>query len=152
MTTDRAEGAAFYGDKLGVAGGLPGGRGESIDTPSTDSNTETKHPRLDPNNPATRDQFIRENDGAVNHMALEIADMRKARDTVQKRGGYTDLQVRAHVGNSRRWLVHLFDPDGSRTELMESSLQDTIPPMTVMAPGAPAPNILPREPRVIPWP
>jgi hypothetical protein len=56
------------------------------------------------------------------------------------------------VGNSRRWLVHIFDPDGSRTELMESALQDAIPPMTVMAPGPPAPYILPKEPRVIPWP
>ena len=43
--------AAFYQEKLGLARQLPGGRGESIDTPSGDSNTETKYPRLDPNNP-----------------------------------------------------------------------------------------------------
>jgi hypothetical protein len=72
---------------------------------------------------------------------------------VQKRGGYTDLQVRAHVGNNRHWLVHIFDPDGSRTEMMETAVQpESVPPMSVMAPGAPAPNILPKEPRVIPWP
>jgi len=29
-------------------------------------------------------------------------------------GKYTDLWVRAHVGNNRHWLMHLFDPDGSR--------------------------------------
>ncbi len=68
-------------------------------------------------------------------MALEIADMRVARDMAQKRGGLTDLQVRAHVGNNRRWLVHLFDPDGSRTELMETTVQASLPAMTVMAPG-----------------
>ena len=154
MTTDREAIAPFYQQKLGLGRQLPGGRGESIDTPAGDSNTETKYPRLDPNNPAQREQWVRENDGAANHMAIEIADMRKARDTVQKRGGYTDLQVRAHVGGSRHWLVHLFDPDGSRTEFMETALQDpaVLPAMTVMAPGPPAPPILPKQPRVIPWP
>jgi hypothetical protein len=49
-------------------------------------------------------------------------------------------------------LVHLFDPDGSRTEIMEHALQDSLPPMTVMAPGVPAPYILPKTPGVLPWP
>ena len=86
-------------------------------------------------------------------MAIEIADMKKARDLVQERGRYTDLQVRAHVGNNRHWLVHIFDPDGSRTEMMETAVQETLQPMTVMAPGrAVGPPIVPTEPRVIPWP
>lgn len=152
MTVDRAAGQTFYREILGLTSPLPGGRNESIDTPATDRNTETKFPPLDPNNPATREQFVRENDGAVNHMALEIADMRVARDMAQKRGGLTDLQVRAHVGNNRRWLVHLFDPDGSRTELMETTVQASLPAMTVMAPGATAPPILPKQPGTIPWP
>jgi catechol 2,3-dioxygenase-like lactoylglutathione lyase family enzyme len=152
MTTDRAAGQAFYREKLGLTSPLPGGRNESIDTPATDRNTETKFPPLDPNNPATREQFIRENDGAVNHMALEITDMRLARDAARRRGGYTDLQVRAHVGNNRRWLVHLFDPDGSRTELMETATQESLPAMTVMAPGAVAAPIMPKQPGTIPWP
>jgi len=42
-----------------------------------------------------------------------IADMRATRNLVQERGKYTDLQVRAHVGNNRHWLMHIFDPDGS---------------------------------------
>ena len=37
-------------------------------------------------------------------------------------------------------------------ELVETALLDDPPPMTVMAPGPPAPHILPKEPRVIPWP
>ena len=71
--------------------------------------------------------------GAVQHFALEVSDIRTVRDSLQKRGHYTDLQVRAHVGNSKHWLVHVFDPDGSRTEIMESAIQDKIPAMTVMA-------------------
>ena len=130
------------------------GRGEYIETPSSDSNTETKYPRLDPNNPATRAQFERESMGAVEHMALEVTDMKATRDLVQDRGKYTDLWVRAHVGNNRHWLMHLFDPDGTRAEIMETAIQpDSIPSLSVMLPGkAVGPPIVPKEPRVIPWP
>jgi catechol 2,3-dioxygenase-like lactoylglutathione lyase family enzyme len=155
-TKDRATVAPFYQDKLGFARGrdLPGGRGEYIETPSSDRNIETKHPPLDPNNPATRAQYEREVMGAVQHMALEVADMRATRDLVQERGGYTDLQVRAHVGNNRHWLMHMFDPDGSRAEIMETAVQpESLPSMSVMAPGkAVAPPIIPKTPGVIPWP
>jgi catechol 2,3-dioxygenase-like lactoylglutathione lyase family enzyme len=154
-TSDRAAGRVFYEEKLGFARGrdLPGGRGEYIETPSSDRNLETKHPPLDPENPATRAQYEREVMGAVQHMALEVTHMRAARDLVQQRGGYTDLQVRAHVGNNRHWLMHLFDPDGSRTEVMETAVQESLPAMTVMAPGrAAVPPILPATPGVIAWP
>ena len=53
-------------------------------------------------------------------------DMRAIRDAAQERGRLSDLQVRAHVGNNRHWLMHLFDPDGSRTEVMETAVQDTL--------------------------
>ena len=153
MVKDRADVTSFYYEKLGFTQGrLAEGRGEYIETPSSDRNTETKYPPLDPNNPATNDQFVREQYGAVQHIGLEVADIRATRDQVQKRGGYTDLQVRAHVGNNRHWLVHIFDPDGSRTEIVETALQNSLPPMTVMAPGPPASPILPKTPGVLPWP
>lgn len=153
-TEDRAASAPFYGEKLGLPRGRDVGRGEYIETPSSDSNTETKFPKLDPNNAATRAQFDRESMGAVEHLSLEVTDMKATRDVVQDRGKYTDLWVRAHVGNNRHWLMHLFDPDGSRAEIMETAVQpDSLPSLSVMAPGkAVAPPILPKEPRVIPWP
>jgi catechol 2,3-dioxygenase-like lactoylglutathione lyase family enzyme len=153
-TEDRAASAPFYGEKLGLPRGRDVGRGEYIETPNADSNTETKYPKLDPNNPATRAQFDRESMGAVEHMALEVTDMKATRDLVQDRGKYTDLWVRAHVGNNRHWLMHLFDPDGSRAEIMETAVQpDSIPSLSVMLPGkAVGPPIFPKEPRVIPWP
>ena len=154
-TSDRNAVTSFYQDKLGLARGrdVPGGRGEYIETPNSDRNLETKFPPLDPNDPATRAQYEREVMGAVQHMGIEVPDMRKARDAAQERGGLSDLQVRAHVGNNRHWLMHLFDPDGSRSEVVETALQDTLPPMTVMAPGrAVAPPILPKTPGEIPWP
>jgi catechol 2,3-dioxygenase-like lactoylglutathione lyase family enzyme len=154
-TRNRDSVLPFYQDKLGFDRGrdVPGTRRDYIETPSSDRNLETKFPLLDPNNPSTRAQYDREVMGAVQHMGLEVVDMRAARDTVQERGGYTDLQVRAHVGNNRHWLMHLFDADGSRTEVVETALQDTLPPMTVMAPGRTvAPPILPTTPGAIPWP
>ena len=154
-TKDRASVVAFYQDKLGFPRGrdIPGERGDYIETPNSDRNLETKFPPLDPNNPATRAQYEREVMGAVQHIGIEVADMRAARDLAQQRGGFTDLQVRVHVGNNRHWLMHLFDPDGSRTEFVETALQTTLPAMTVMAPGrAVAPPILPVTPGEIPWP
>jgi len=153
MVKDRANAASFYGEKLGfVQNRLPGKRGDYLELTSSDKNTETKYPPLDPNDPATHDQYVREQYGAVQHIGLEVTDIRIARDIIQKRGGFTDLQVRAHVGNSRHWLVHVFDPDGTRSEIFEAGVQDSLPPMTVMAPGAPAPPILPKTPGVLPWP
>src|SRR5216117_1288758 len=72
----------FYQDKLGFARGrdVPGGRGDYIETPSSDRNLETKFPPLDPNNPSTRAQYDREVMGAVQYVGLEVADMRAARD------------------------------------------------------------------------
>lgn len=153
-TQDRAAAAPFYGEKLGLPRGRDLGRGEYIETPNSDRNIETKYPPLDPNIPAQKAQLERETMGAVEHMSLEVADMRATRDLVQERGKYTDLQVRAHVGNNRHWLMHIFDPDGSRAEIMETALQpESVPSMSVMAPGkAVAPPILPKTPGVIPWP
>jgi hypothetical protein len=143
----------FYEERLGFPNWrLPGEGRQYIEPMSGDLNVETKNPPLDPNDPSVHDQYVREQYGAVQHVCLEVADIRSARDTVQARSGYDDLRVRAHVGNVRRWLVHLFDPDGSRVELMETALQTTLPPMTVMAPGAPAPPILPKTAGVLPWP
>jgi catechol 2,3-dioxygenase-like lactoylglutathione lyase family enzyme len=146
---------AFYSDKLGFPKGkdLPGGRGEFIEASSSDRNLETKFPRLDPNNPATRVQYERELIAANQHFGLVVPDMRFARDLAQERGKLTDVQVRVHVGGTRRWIMHLFDADGNCTELMENEVQEGLPPMTVMAPGREIGTpILPTTPGVIPWP
>jgi lactoylglutathione lyase len=152
MVKDRAMVTPFYYEKLGFPRGrLPGTRGDYFETSNGDKNTETKYPPLE-DTPATHEKYVREQYGAVQHLSLEVADIRTVRDVVQKRGKYTDLQVRAHVGNNRHWLVHIFDPDGTRTEIMEEAVQDKLPPMTVMAPGPEAPPILPKTPGVLPWP
>ena len=139
MQKDRTASAGFYKDKLGFANGRDVGRGEYVELPSSDRNLETKDPPLDPNDPATKDQYTREVYGAVYHMGLEVKDARVARDLAQQRGKYTDVRVRATVGNNRHWLIHLFDPDGTRSELMETAVQTDVPSGSIMAknPGDP---------------
>jgi catechol 2,3-dioxygenase-like lactoylglutathione lyase family enzyme len=150
MTKNAATSGPFYREKLGFTNLRFGTRGEYVETPGRDANTETKPPLAD--TPATHVQYESEQWGAVNHIGIEAADMRATRDLLQKRGGFDDLRVRAHVGNNRHWLMFLFDPAGTRTEIVETAIQQELPPMTVMAPGAPAPPILPTTPGVLPWP
>lgn len=143
---------AFF-QNLGWGRLLPGSRGELIETPSSDRNLETKNPPLDPANPATLDRYNREVYGAVYHFALEIDDMHAARETLKQRGGLDDVRLRTAVGNNRHWLIHLFDPDGSRVELMsKDTVADNIPAFSVMPPGPPASPILATEKGVYPWP
>jgi catechol 2,3-dioxygenase-like lactoylglutathione lyase family enzyme len=151
MVRDDATKAFFQ--SLGWGKLLPGARGDYIETPATDRNLETKNPPLDPNNPATLGQYTREVHGAVYHFALEIDDMHAAREQLKRRGGYDDVRLRAAVGNNRHWLIHLFDLDGSRVELMSrDKVADDIPAFSVMPPGPPAKPILATQRGVYPWP
>ena len=145
MSKDRAKATPFYRDKLGFENGrnVPGNRGEYVELPASDRNLETKDPPLDPNDPATKDQYTREVYGAVYHVSLEVPDARVARDLLQKRGHYSDVRVRATVGNNRHWLIHVFDPDGTRAEIMESALQTDVPSGSVMAKNPNDPPIPP---------
>lgn len=143
----------FLQNKLGFGRRLPGDRGEYIELPASDRNLETKNPPLDPNNPATLAQYTREVSGAVYHFSLEIGDMHAARELLKKRGGFDDVRLRVAVGNNRHWLLHLFDPDGTRAELMSTdTLPTEIPAFSVMPPGPPGPPILAKQQGVYPWP
>jgi len=150
MTKDTMVSGPFYREKLGFTNLRFGTRGEYLETPGKEANTETKPPLAD--TPATHAQYESEQWGAGNHIGIEVANMRAARDLLQKRGGFDDLRVRAHVGNNRHWLMFMFDPAGTRTEIVETATQQDLPPMTVMAPGAPVPPILPTTPGALPWP
>jgi catechol 2,3-dioxygenase-like lactoylglutathione lyase family enzyme len=151
LVTD--DGTKAFFAKLGWGRLLPGARGDYIETPAGDRNLETKNPPLDPNNAATRLQYERELSGAANHFSLEIVDMHAARELLKARGGYDDMRLRVAVGNNRHWLLHLFDPDGTRAELMSRDVvPEAIPAFSVMPPGPPAPPILATTKGVYPWP
>ena len=136
--------------KLGFNGSRVPGRNESIDTPTSDRNIETKYPPL-LDTPETHERFVRETMGATQHIGLDTDNMRAARDLAHSRG-LTDLQVRVTLGNNRHWLMHLFDPDGTRSEFTETAVHSDLEAWTVMAPGPPAPNIVPTTPGTPAWP
>ncbi len=57
--------------------------------------------------------------GSSHHVALLVPDIQKALETLRQRVD-DPAQIRSpQVGRNRRWQLNLFDPDGSRTELME---------------------------------
>ncbi|MCC6589487.1 MAG: VOC family protein [Bryobacterales bacterium] len=114
-----ARSMAFYRDKLGFQeiwrGGpekqpirwinlkAPGGRGDYIELMLHDT-------------PPTRQQL-----GSMHHICLEVPAIQAARKEVMARG-VKDAQAR--IGRNRRRQLNLFDPDGTRTELMEPKAVD----------------------------
>jgi catechol 2,3-dioxygenase-like lactoylglutathione lyase family enzyme len=56
--------------------------------------------------------------GTMEHVALEVPDIQQAFKTVVARGAPED-QSKPKIGRNGKWQLNLYDPDGSRTELME---------------------------------
>lgn len=79
--------------------------------------------------------------------------MYAVREELKRRGNYDDVRLRTAVGNNRHWLIHLFDPDGSRTEFMSrETVPYDVPSFSVMPPGPPAAPIKAVQKGVYPWP
>jgi catechol 2,3-dioxygenase-like lactoylglutathione lyase family enzyme len=74
--------------------------------------------------------------GSQHHICLFVPDINKARDTIESRAstaGYTrPLDVKTGVNRKRQ--LNLFDPDGSRIELMEPVTVDGKPTPSSTAP------------------
>jgi hypothetical protein len=51
-----------------------------------------------------------------------VPDIQEGRKTALARH-YKDPNVQARVGRNRKWQLNLFDPDGTRVELMEPKAQ-----------------------------
>jgi lactoylglutathione lyase len=79
--------------------------------------------------------------GKYHHLCLEVPDLEKARAILQERAGrihYTkpmDIQT----GVNRKRQLNLYDPDGTRVELMEPGTVDgTVAPSSTAPPPKPA--------------
>jgi lactoylglutathione lyase len=78
--------------------------------------------------------------GGANHISLMAPDVTKAVATLQTRATAADYtrKIEIHVGHNRRRQANFFDPDGTRSELME--------PVTIDGkPATPSPAPPPRE-------
>jgi catechol 2,3-dioxygenase-like lactoylglutathione lyase family enzyme len=75
--------------------------------------------------------------GGKNHICLLVPDVQKAVDDLQKRAATVKYgrEIRMQVGVNRRRQVNLFDPDGTRIELMEPTTIDGTPAASSSAPA-----------------
>lgn len=77
--------------------------------------------------------------GTANHLCLEVPDAQAAAATATKRGveiGYKRA-IEVHTGKNGKRQVNLYDPDGTRTEVMEPH---TIDGKSVPSSSAPPPS------------
>jgi len=110
--TDVERTLAFYRDKLGFAVAdrdetrvelrVPGSRGDFLELVAGDP-----YP--------SREQF-----GNSQHATLEVSDVRKAYRTVQARDTAHQQKAKPELDATKAWHLNLYDPDGSRIELVES--------------------------------
>jgi catechol 2,3-dioxygenase-like lactoylglutathione lyase family enzyme len=115
---DAAAADRFYKDVLGFSEIWRGGRTEAV--------TDWVNMKVPDGTDYLEYMLVsgavdRERLGSLHHVALLVPDIQAALETVRARPGGSDPKaVRTpQVGRNRRWQLNLFDPDGSRTELME---------------------------------
>ena len=73
--------------------------------------------------------------GTAHHLCLVVPDIEKARETLAARPGY-ERPMEIRTGINRRRQLNLFDPDGTRVELMEPKTVDgkNVPPSKAAPP------------------
>ena len=74
--------------------------------------------------------------GVKNHLSLEVPDLEKAVQDLEKRPARKlyGREIKAQVGKNRKRQANLFDPDGTRVELMEAKTIDGQPAPSSTAP------------------
>ncbi len=80
--------------------------------------------------------------GTQNHVSLEVHDLQAAIHTLESRPAYQwyltyQKPLELHVGINRKRQVNLYDPDGTRVELMEPHTMDGKPSIPSTAPPPP---------------
>ena len=109
----------FYKEALGFSetwrGGRPEGTINWINMRVPDG-TDYLEYMLYPGAPPDRRQL-----GSAHHVALLVPDIQQALETVRARTAAGDRNHTANpsIGVNNRWQLNLFDPDGTRVELME---------------------------------
>ncbi len=113
---------SFYRDKLGFRETWRGGPNEG----------ETRYINL--RMPGSSGDYIelmlysqppsRQQLGSMQHICLEVPDIQAAYKTAVARAAAGSIRNKPNLGRNKHWLLSLFDPDGSRTELMEARTAD----------------------------
>jgi catechol 2,3-dioxygenase-like lactoylglutathione lyase family enzyme len=115
---DAAAADRFYKDLLGFSeiwrGGRTDGATDWINMKVPDGTDYLEYMLV--TGPVDRERL-----GTLHHVALVVPDVQAALETLRARPGGWDAKAvrRPQVGRNNRWQLNLYDPDGSRAELME---------------------------------
>ncbi|HEX4122574.1 MAG TPA: VOC family protein [Verrucomicrobiae bacterium] len=68
--------------------------------------------------------------GSYHHLCLEVPDIEQAKTFLEQRPARMsyDRPLEIHTGVNRKRQLNLYDPDGTRVELMEPKTVDAVPP------------------------
>ena len=106
----------FYKEVLGFSETWRGGRDDTtlnwINMKVPDGTDYVEYMLI--NEKPTRQQL-----GTLHHVALLVQDIQQSLETVRQRVPEPSSIRSPQIGRNRRWQLNLFDPDGSRAELME---------------------------------
>ena len=108
---------AFYKDILGFSEIWRGGSNDSvtswINMRLPESTDYLEYMLV--NTPPNKQQL-----GSLHHIALLVPDMQQAVDMLRPRAAKTGYNMAApRIGRNNKWQLNLYDPDGTRVELME---------------------------------
>jgi catechol 2,3-dioxygenase-like lactoylglutathione lyase family enzyme len=115
VVKDRAAMDKFYKDILGFhlywSGGMKNGETDWVDMQVPDGTDWIEYMlNVGPN--ADKHTL-----GVMNHIALGVPDVRAAANQLDKNG--VQLPEQPKIGRDGKWQLNLYDPDGTRVELME---------------------------------
>lgn len=117
VVQDRAAEDHFFRDILGFREGWQGGSREGrldwIDMQVPDGTDWIEYMM---HNPAAR---TAPESGVMNHFALGVADIHQAADLLSQRRWNRSQNQEPQLGRDGKWQLNLYDPDGTRVELME---------------------------------
>jgi catechol 2,3-dioxygenase-like lactoylglutathione lyase family enzyme len=118
VVRDRDAEDKFYRDLLGFKlywhGGMTDDRTEWADMQVPDGTQWLEY--MIPQPGANWDTRIL---GIVNHVALGVPDIHAAAKALESRGWKSTEQEHPQIGRDGKWQLNLYDPDGTRVELME---------------------------------
>jgi catechol 2,3-dioxygenase-like lactoylglutathione lyase family enzyme len=114
---DRAAEDRFYQDILGFRnrwqGGMTDSKTDWVDMQVPDGTDWLEYMMHAATTPTPAES------GVLNHFALAVSDIHQAADVLQQRGWRPSPRSKAQLGRDGKWQLNLYDPNGTRVELME---------------------------------
>jgi catechol 2,3-dioxygenase-like lactoylglutathione lyase family enzyme len=115
---DRAVEDKFYKDLLGFhvywQGGMKEGETDWVDMQVPDGTQWLEYMLV-----KEGQQLSPRTLGVLNHIALGVPDMVDAAQLLRSRGWKPSENEKEQIGKDGKWQLNLYDPDGTRVELME---------------------------------